>query len=83
MSADLPEMAGHPAGDKLARQRFMGRTIWVTVPGTVALGGVCDATAAPRAGGDERAAVTRRALAPGRHDSLCGGLHRDLVRAFF
>ena len=32
MSVDLPEMAGHPVGDKVARQRFIGRTIWFTVP---------------------------------------------------
>ncbi len=37
MSADLPETAGHPVGDKVARQRFMGRTIWVMVPGTYLL----------------------------------------------
>jgi hypothetical protein len=34
MSADLPEMAGHPVGDKSARQRFLCRSIWFTLPGT-------------------------------------------------
>jgi uncharacterized membrane protein YecN with MAPEG domain len=35
MNADLPEMAGHPVGDKAMRQRYIGRTVWFTVPGTV------------------------------------------------
>ncbi len=40
MSADLPKMARQPVGDKLARQRFIARTIWFTVPGTYLLLGV-------------------------------------------
>ena len=47
MSVDLPEMAGHPVGDKTARQRFMGRTIWLTVPGTYVLLGAAYAILPP------------------------------------
>jgi uncharacterized membrane protein YecN with MAPEG domain len=31
---DIPQMAGHPVGDRAARQRFIARSIWLTVPGT-------------------------------------------------
>jgi uncharacterized membrane protein YecN with MAPEG domain len=31
---DIPHMAGHPVGDRAARQRFIARSIWLTVPGT-------------------------------------------------
>lgn len=34
MSADIPEMTGHPVGDRSSRQRFIARSIWFTVPGT-------------------------------------------------
>lgn len=34
MRADLPNMAGHPVGDKAARQRFLSRSMWLTIPGT-------------------------------------------------
>ena len=41
MNADLPEMAGHPVGDKASRQHYIGRTVWFTVPGTwLAIAGV-------------------------------------------
>ena len=32
---DIPQMAGHPIGDKAARKRFISRSIWLTVPGTL------------------------------------------------
>ena len=56
MSADLPEMAGHPVGDKVARQRFMGRTIWFTVPGTYVLLGAAYAIVPPLHGMEEAGA---------------------------
>jgi Na+-driven multidrug efflux pump len=28
-------MHGHPAGDKSSRQRFIARSLWLTVPGTL------------------------------------------------
>ena len=31
---DLPQMRGHAIGDRGARQRFLSRSIWYTVPGT-------------------------------------------------
>ena len=31
---DLPQMAGHPVGDRAARQRFISRSMWLTLPGT-------------------------------------------------
>jgi uncharacterized membrane protein YecN with MAPEG domain len=31
---DIPQMAGHPVGDRAARQRFISRSIWLTLPGT-------------------------------------------------
>ena len=34
MGAELPESAEHPLGGKRARQRYLSRTIWFTVPGT-------------------------------------------------
>jgi uncharacterized membrane protein YecN with MAPEG domain len=36
---DVPQMTGHPVGDKAARQRFISRTIWFTVPGTLLIVG--------------------------------------------
>ncbi|HEU0200859.1 MAG TPA: MAPEG family protein [Burkholderiaceae bacterium] len=33
----MPEIAGHPVGDKAARQRFLARSVWLTVPGTYLL----------------------------------------------
>lgn len=32
---DIPQMAGHPVGDKAARKRFISRSIGRTVPGTL------------------------------------------------
>ena len=32
---EFPQMAGHPVGDKAARKRFIARSIWLTVPGTL------------------------------------------------
>jgi uncharacterized membrane protein YecN with MAPEG domain len=37
MSTSIPEMTGHPVGDRAARQRFIARSIWFTVPGTFAV----------------------------------------------
>lgn len=56
MSADLPEMAGHPVGDKVARQSFIGRTIWFTVPGTYVLLGAAYAILPPLQGLEEESA---------------------------
>ena len=53
MSSDLPEMAGHPVGDKVARQRFIGRSIWFTVPGTYLLLGAAYAVLPPLQGLEE------------------------------
>ena len=32
---DIPQMAGHPIGDRAARKRFISRSLWLTVPGTL------------------------------------------------
>jgi len=53
MGADLPEMAGHPVGDMVARQRFLNRTIWFTVPGTYLLLGAAYAVLPPLQGMEE------------------------------
>jgi uncharacterized membrane protein YecN with MAPEG domain len=37
---DLPGMAGHPAGNRQARRRFIARSTYFTVPGTVLAIGV-------------------------------------------
>jgi len=56
VSANLPEMAEHPVGDKAARQRFMGRTVWFTVPGTYVLIGAAYALLSPLQGMEEEGA---------------------------
>ena len=56
MSADLPEMARHPVGDKIARQRFMRRSVWFTVPGTYLLLGAAYAIVPPLHGLEEASA---------------------------
>lgn len=40
MSEDLSRIAGYPVADKVARQRFIARSIWFTVPGTYIVLGV-------------------------------------------
>ena len=40
MNSDLPEVAMHPAPDKAARKHILARSIWLTVPGTIAVIGV-------------------------------------------
>ena len=37
MADDIPEMAGHPMGDKAARKRFINGSIYFTVPGALAV----------------------------------------------
>jgi uncharacterized membrane protein YecN with MAPEG domain len=56
MRIDLPEMAGHPVGDKGARQRYIARTIWITVPGTYVLIGAAYAILPPLDGLEETSA---------------------------
>jgi uncharacterized membrane protein YecN with MAPEG domain len=36
MADDIPEMVGHPMGDKAARKRYISNSIYFTVPGTLA-----------------------------------------------
>lgn len=61
MSADIPEMADHPAGNKAARQRFIARTIWFTVPGTGLLIGAAYLALPPLRGQED--AIARLVLA--------------------
>lgn len=56
MSADLPELAGHPIGDKQAGQRFLAKSIWFTVPGTWIFVGVAYAIVPPLQGLEETGA---------------------------
>ena len=56
MRIDLPEMAGHPVGDKGARQRYTARSIWITVPGTYVLIGAAYAILPPLDGLEETSA---------------------------
>jgi uncharacterized membrane protein YecN with MAPEG domain len=56
MRADLPEMAGHSVGDKGARQRFLAKSIWFTVPGTYVLLGAAYAILPPLEGLEETSA---------------------------
>ena len=53
MSGDLPELAAHPAPDKAARKRLIARSIWFTVPGTIAVIGVAYKLVPPLAGLEE------------------------------
>jgi uncharacterized membrane protein YecN with MAPEG domain len=56
MSADLAEMAGHSVGDKGARQRFLAKSIWFTVPGTYVILGAAYAIVPPLDGLEETSA---------------------------
>ena len=53
MGSDLPEMAAQPAPDKAARQRLIARSIWFTVPGTIAVIGVACKLVPPLGGLEE------------------------------
>lgn len=53
MSADIPGMSDHPVGDKSSRQRFIARSIWFTVPGTILFLFVSYALVPPFGGMDE------------------------------
>lgn len=59
MSVQAP--AEHPVGDRQVRQRYIARSIWFTVPGTVAVLGAAYALTPPLAGMDD--AVSRVLLA--------------------
>ncbi len=56
MSADLPSMAGHPVGNKAARQRFIGRSMAFTIPGTYVAIGAAYALVPPLQGMEEASA---------------------------
>jgi uncharacterized membrane protein YecN with MAPEG domain len=56
MSADRPETTGNSVGDKAARQRFIKKSIWFTVPGTYVLIGVAYAILPPLEGLEETSA---------------------------
>ena len=49
-------MTGNPVGDKAARQRFIAKTIWFTVPGTYLLLGAAYAIVPPLPGLEETSA---------------------------
>ena len=53
MINELPGAAGQPVGEKLARQRFIARSIWFTVPGTPAVLALAYAALPPLAGLEE------------------------------
>jgi uncharacterized membrane protein YecN with MAPEG domain len=62
---DIPQMAGHPVGDKAARKRFISRSIWLTVPGTLLVVGLLYRFLPPLEGMEtlaERLALTLRWL---------------------
>lgn len=62
---DIPQMAGHPIGDKAARKRFISRTLWLTVPGTALVVGMLYHFVPPLEGVEtlaERLALTLRWL---------------------
>jgi uncharacterized membrane protein YecN with MAPEG domain len=56
MRTDLPEMAGHSVGDKTARQKFLAKSIWLTVPGTYVILGAAYAILPPLDGLEENTA---------------------------
>jgi uncharacterized membrane protein YecN with MAPEG domain len=62
MSADLPQMQGHPVGDKRARQGFIARSLWVTVPGTFLVIVAAYALLPPLAGMEQASARVLLAL---------------------
>ena len=53
MSSDRPEVAAPPALDKAARKRLIARSIWFTVPGTIAVIGVAYKLVPPLGGVEE------------------------------
>ena len=53
MSSDLPETTAHPAPGKTARQHLLARSIWFTVPGTIAVIGVAYKLLPPLGGLEE------------------------------
>jgi uncharacterized membrane protein YecN with MAPEG domain len=62
---DIPQMACHPVGDKAARKRFISRSIWLTVPGTLLVVGALYRFLPPLEGMEtlaERLALTLRWL---------------------
>jgi uncharacterized membrane protein YecN with MAPEG domain len=82
---DIPEMTGHPIGDKAARQRFISRSLWLTVPGTLLVIGTLYRLVPPLEGVEtleQRLALTLRwlfvAMLP--YAAVCLTI---LVRRFF
>jgi uncharacterized membrane protein YecN with MAPEG domain len=82
---DIPQMAGHPVGGKAARRRFISRSMWLTVPGTLLVVGALYRFVPPLEGVEtlaERVALTLRwlfvALLP--YAAVCLTI---LVRRFF
>ena len=61
MSSDLPEAAALAAADKAARKHLIARSIWFTVPGTIAVVGVAYKLVPPLSGLEEP--IARLALA--------------------
>ena len=61
MRSDVPETAAPPGPDKAARQHLIARSIWFTVPGTLAVIGVAYTLVPPLGGLEEP--VARLALA--------------------
>ena len=61
MSSDLHEIAAHSAPDKAARKHLIARSIWFTVPGTIAVIGVAYKLVPPLGGLEEP--IARLALA--------------------
>ncbi|MGH7863820.1 MAG: MAPEG family protein [Candidatus Binataceae bacterium] len=53
MSSDPPETAAHPAPEKAARKHLIARSIWFTVPGTMAVIGVAYKLVPPLGGFEE------------------------------
>lgn len=85
MKDDIPQMAGHPVGDKAARKRFISRTLWLTVPATPLVVGALYHLVPPLGGVEtlaERLALTMRwlfvAMLP--YAAVCLTI---LVRRFF
>ena len=85
MKDDIPQMAGHPVGDKAARKRFLSRTLWLTVPATPLVVGALYHLVPPLGGVQmlaERLALTMRwlfvAMLP--YAAVCLTI---LVRRFF
>jgi len=82
---DTPEVTGQPVGDKTARQRFIARSLWLTVPGTLLVIGTLYRLVPPLEGVEtleQRLALTLRwlfvAMLP--YAAVCLTI---LVRRFF